>query len=55
VQKYENLPREAQNYVAFLEDITGVPVSIVSTGTGRDDTIIREHSDAADWFVSQVR
>jgi adenylosuccinate synthase len=51
VQKYENLPREAQNYVAFLEDITGVPVSIVSTGTGREDTIIRENSAAAEWIA----
>jgi hypothetical protein len=25
-------------------------VSIVSTGTGREDTIIRENSAAADWF-----
>src|SRR4029453_8077768 len=50
VDKYENLPREAQNYVAFLAEITGVPVSIVSTGTGRQDTIIRENSAAADWF-----
>src|SRR4051812_20329132 len=41
VQKYDKLPREAQSYVTFLEEITGVPVSIVSTGTGREDTIIR--------------
>ena len=50
VTKYENLPREAQSYVAFLEEITGVPVSIVSTGSGRGDTIIRERSAAAEWF-----
>jgi adenylosuccinate synthase len=49
-QRFEDLPREAQNYVAFLEKITGVPVSIVSTGTGREDTIIRENSAAAEWF-----
>ena len=50
VTKYENLPREAQSYVAFLEENTGVPVSIVSTGSGRGDTIIRERSTAAEWF-----
>jgi adenylosuccinate synthase len=51
VTKFENLPREAQNYVGFLEEITGVPVSIVSTGSGRNDTIIRENSAAAEWFA----
>jgi adenylosuccinate synthase len=44
VTKFEQLPAEAQRYVGFLEEITGVPVSIVSTGTGRQDTIIRDHS-----------
>jgi adenylosuccinate synthase len=51
VTRYENLPRNAQNYVAFLEEATGVPVSIVSTGSGRSQTIIRENSAAADWFA----
>ncbi len=50
VTRYEDLPREAQQYVAFLEEATGVPVSIVSTGSGRNDTIIREKSAAAEWF-----
>jgi adenylosuccinate synthase len=48
--RYEDLPREAQRYVAFLEEVTRVPVSIVSTGSGRGDTIIREKSAAAEWF-----
>jgi adenylosuccinate synthase len=51
VQRYDALPREAHDYVAFLERATGVPVSIVSTGTGREDTIIRENSAAAEWFA----
>jgi adenylosuccinate synthase len=50
VTRYEDLPREAQHYVSFLEEVSGVPVSIVSTGSGRKDTIIREHSAAAEWF-----
>ena len=50
VTRYEDLPREAQQYVAFLEEVTGVPVSIVSTGSGRNDTIIREKSAASEWF-----
>jgi adenylosuccinate synthase len=50
VTRYDDLPREAQQYVAFLEEVTGVPVSIVSTGSGRNDTIIREKSAASEWF-----
>ena len=50
VTRYEDLPREAQRYVSFLEEATGVPVSIVSTGSGRHDTIIRDRSAAAEWF-----
>ena len=50
VTRYDDLPREAQRYVAFLEEATGVPVSIVSTGSGRNDTIIRDESAAAEWF-----
>ena len=50
VTRYNDLPREAQRYVAFLEEVSGVPVSIVSTGSGRNDTIIREQSAAAEWF-----
>jgi adenylosuccinate synthase len=53
--RYEDLPREAQRYVAFLEEATGVPVSIVSTGSGRGDTIIRERSAAAEWFGVSTR
>ncbi|HEY0285292.1 MAG TPA: adenylosuccinate synthase [Vicinamibacterales bacterium] len=49
VTRYEDLPREAQQYVAFLEETTGVPVAIISTGSGRNDTIIREKSAAAEW------
>jgi adenylosuccinate synthase len=39
---YDELPREARNYVARLEEITGVPAAIVSTGSGREETILRE-------------
>ena len=53
--RYSDLPREAQRYVAFLEEVSGVPVSIVSTGSGRNDTIIRERSAAAEWFEVGAR
>jgi adenylosuccinate synthase len=41
-RRYEDLPREARAYIARLEEITGVPAAIVSTGSAREDTIFRE-------------
>jgi len=38
---YENLPQPFKDYVDFIEKETGVPVSIVSTGPDRNQTIIR--------------
>jgi adenylosuccinate synthase len=42
VRRYAGLPAEAQRYIARLEEISGVPVAIVSTGSDREDTIVRE-------------
>jgi adenylosuccinate synthase len=41
-RRFDDLPREARAYIARLEEITGVPAAIVSTGSAREDTIIRE-------------
>ncbi|MCL2290934.1 MAG: adenylosuccinate synthase [Bacteroidetes bacterium] len=38
---YENLPQAFKDYVAFIEKETGIPISIVSTGPDRSQTIIR--------------
>jgi adenylosuccinate synthase len=50
VRRFDDLPREAKAYIARLEEITGVPAAIISTGSAREDTIIREGSVAAGWF-----
>ena len=42
VRAYEELPREARDYVAFIEEYTETPVSIVSVGSDRNATIVRE-------------
>jgi adenylosuccinate synthase len=42
VREYDELPREARAYIARLEEVTGVPAAIVSTGSGREETIFRE-------------
>ena len=36
----ERLPPEARAYVERLEALIGVPALLVSTGSGRDDTIV---------------
>jgi adenylosuccinate synthase len=50
VRKYDDLPAEARAYIARIEEITGVPAAVLSTGSAREDTIIRDGSVAAAWF-----
>ena len=50
VRHFNDLPKEARAYVARLEEITGVPAAIVSTGSAREDTIIRRDTVAGKWF-----
>ena len=41
VRRFDRLPEAARKYIARLEEVTGVRAAIVSTGSERDDTIIR--------------
>jgi adenylosuccinate synthase len=50
VRRYENLPAEARAYVARIEEVTGVPAAILSTGSDREDTIIRSDAIVARWL-----
>ena len=50
-RNFKDLPREAQRYVARLEEVTGVPAAIISTGSAREDTIIRADTVAGKWFT----
>lgn len=43
VKRWEDLPQAARDYLLRLEQVTGVPVAIVSTGPERDETIVRVH------------
>ena len=40
VKKIEKLPVKTLNYLRAIEELTGVPISIVSVGPGRDETIL---------------
>jgi adenylosuccinate synthase len=39
-RKFEDLPKEAQDYIRSIEEITKTKVGIISTSPERDDTII---------------
>jgi len=41
VRRFDALPEAARRYIARLEEVSGVRTAIVSTGSERDDTIIR--------------
>lgn len=41
IRDYNSLPDALKKYVEFIEDITKVPVMIVSTGPDRDETVFR--------------
>jgi adenylosuccinate synthase len=55
VRRFGDLPRDAQRYIGRLEELTGVPAAVVSTGSAREDTIIRDDSIAARWLDVAAR
>jgi len=38
---FEALPKQAQDYVRFIEKRIGVPVKWIGTGAGRDEIVVR--------------
>jgi adenylosuccinate synthase len=43
VKKLDGLPGAARAYLARLESACGVPVTMISTGAERDETIVSRH------------
>src|ERR1043166_263100 len=41
-RRFEDLPDAARRYVAKLEEVSGVRAAVISTGSERDDTILRD-------------
>ncbi|MBU0767149.1 adenylosuccinate synthase [Patescibacteria group bacterium] len=39
--KFEELPENAQSYIKYIEDKTGVSVALIGTGQGREEMIVR--------------
>jgi adenylosuccinate synthase len=54
VRRFADLPDGARAYVRRLEEVSGVPAAIISTGSDREDTIIRDDSVVAAWFGASV-
>ena len=38
---FEELPKNARDYITFIEDLAEVPVSIIAVGPSREQTIMR--------------
>ena len=45
--RYEQLPANAQRYLKRIEEVTGVPIHVISTSPDRDHTIMMRHPFAA--------
>ncbi len=41
VRQFADLPEAARNYVQRLEELTGVPATLIAVGPGREQTIVR--------------
>ena len=48
VTDYEQLPVNARLYLQRIEQVTGVPIHVVSTSPDRDHTIMMRHPFLAD-------
>ena len=42
IRTYEELPKNCRNYIEFIEERIGYPITMISNGPGREDIIYRE-------------
>ena len=49
ITKFDKLPRQTKEYLAFLEKETGAKIGMVSTGPDRDHTIFMDE------FVAELK
>ena len=43
IRRLEDLPKNALDYIRFIEELLETPVDLISTGPDRDETIILQH------------
>jgi adenylosuccinate synthase len=53
ITEFDELPRRAKDYLSFIEDHSGAPIGMVSTGPGREETILID--GFADEFLSRAK
>lgn len=41
ITNFADLPKEGKDYISFVEDQTGVPITMIGVGPGRDQVIVR--------------
>ncbi|MDZ4180366.1 MAG: adenylosuccinate synthetase, partial [Coriobacteriia bacterium] len=46
-RRFEDLPKEARDYIGFIEDLADVPVSMIAVGPSREQTIMRRWESRA--------
>ena len=46
----EELPQRARDYIAWLQELIGCEICLISTGPARDETILLESSRLTRWF-----
>ncbi len=51
VTTFDKLPVEAQRYIRRLEEVSGVPCAIISTGSDRTETIVKNGSAVERWLA----
>jgi adenylosuccinate synthase len=51
ITRMEQLPTEARRYIERLEEVSGVECAIVSTGSDRQETIVKTGSAVAQWLT----
>jgi adenylosuccinate synthase len=54
VTAFAALPVDAQRYVKRLEEVSGVPCAIISTGSDRAETIVRDGTVVQSWLSKQL-
>ena len=42
IREFDLLPENLKNYIRFVEENTGIPVTIISVGPDREETIFRD-------------
>ncbi|MFZ9543326.1 MAG: adenylosuccinate synthetase, partial [Hylemonella sp.] len=43
ITQYEKLPANARHYLRRIEEVTGVPIHVISTSPDREHTIMMQH------------